>query len=479
MRISVAFDVKNYVEVMESWPITRGDMTFFLEREDNLVKKVVLTFSNVDIKHAPKITPAANPDDITGISINGGVYAQLAIQNILNWQAVVTGQQIFDLDFDTYELRFHAENINEESQIHLKSWKSPVQGLNSSCDFEQIGRAFCVGNIPAERIEYTSHYREGRLAFEVGRNVDAYNNMFLFLETRYCDGKTKTVQQIELLADTPTFVESLESTTTKLTSKPVAQSIHLQDVFDKNKALKDRIKCIVNLRGKLRHHSLKSPHRWDPNKQSEFEAPARFLSMLVADIVIKESLKDIYAPENLKTFRDLSVEAGFESEVEVNTYRIQNKRPLALKISLPTTVISSKFCLSVLRGALEACEKDGQIADTTRFDALHQRNELDLFDAELGLWAFTEHNKITLKNPTDMVRCRFEHFQSGIIVKHEFDFPVQGDVISIGYAWTLLKYCFDRIEKIDPTTRIMNLKLFLEGKRRPILTYHVAAQVKN
>lgn len=44
MKISIAFDVKNHVEVLEGWPITREDMTFFLEREENLVKGLLLRF---------------------------------------------------------------------------------------------------------------------------------------------------------------------------------------------------------------------------------------------------------------------------------------------------------------------------------------------------------------------------------------------------------------------------------------------------
>lgn len=477
MKISVAFDIKNHVEVMESWPITRDDKTFFLEREGNLVKRVVLTYSNVGIENATKITEPKDTDDTPTINIRGGTHAQIAISQILNWQAVVISQQIFDIDFDDYELRFHPENMDEEDQIHVKSFRRSNKALNSSCDFEQIGRAFCVGNIPRDRIEYTSHYREGRLAFEVGRNIDAYNNMFLFLETRYCAGQTKTVQQVDLLHKSQSFVDSLKNSISKLAKKPLAQSKHLKCVFDTSSSIKDKIKSIVNLRGKLRHHSLKSPLRWDPNKQGEYEAPARFLSLVVGNIVIKESLSDIYAPEHLKTFRDLSVNSGFESKIKILTYRLEKKRPLALSMSFPTTVISSKLCLTAVRNALEACEKDGQIGDTTRLDATHDRNELDLFETEMGIWAYTDSQSINIKNPVDKVRCRFEHFQSGIVIKHEFDFPILVDEINVGYAWNLLKYCFDRIENIDPTTRIMNLKLFLGENQRSILSYRVGAQV--
>lgn len=404
---------------------------------------------------------------------------QVAINQILNWQAVVSGLQIFDVDFDDYEIRYHPESMDEEDQIHIKSSRSSTDALKSICDFEQIGRAFCVGDIPLDRIEYTSHFRDGQLALGVGRYIDAYNNMFLFIETRYCGGKIKTAQQVELLLNNRAFVESFETSISEFANKKLAQSKHLKDVFDASLSIRDKIKGIVNLRGKLRHHSLNSPLRWNPNKQSEYEEPARFLTMVVANFVMKESLSDIYSPENMKTFRDLSVSGGFETKITVHTYRLKKEKTLELSISIPTTVVSSTICLAAARSALEACDKNRQTGDTTRLDATNDRNGLELFEIELGLWTYSESQSIKLKNPADKVRCRFEHFQSGIVTKHEFEFPPQIDEINVENAWAMLKYCFDHIERKDPTTRVMNLKLFLGKNKRPILTYRVGAQVVN
>ena len=48
MIVTVAFDVKNHVEVMEGWPMKLGNTTFFLEREANVIKRVCAAFSGVD-----------------------------------------------------------------------------------------------------------------------------------------------------------------------------------------------------------------------------------------------------------------------------------------------------------------------------------------------------------------------------------------------------------------------------------------------
>ncbi|MGY4399195.1 hypothetical protein ACVWZA_004408 [Sphingomonas sp. UYAg733] len=162
MIVTVAFDVKNHVEVMEGWPIKTGEMTFFLEREANVLKRVCLAFSGVDMAHAPNVQPASSEAAHPHITINGGGYVVLARRNIMNWQAVVSGIQIVDLDYDNYELRFHGENVDEDAKIHIKSFRSNYDlSLNHECDFEQIGRAFCVGKISDDRIESTSHFREG------------------------------------------------------------------------------------------------------------------------------------------------------------------------------------------------------------------------------------------------------------------------------------------------------------------------------
>lgn len=303
--------------------------------------------------------------------------------------------------------------------------------------------------------------------------------MFLFLETQFCDGKTKTIQQIELLSKAQPFVTSLQKAISNMRIEPYTNSKHLMGIFDDGLSLEKKIQSIVNLRGKLRHHSLRSPHRWNPNQQMEYEPPARFLSNVVADTVIKETIDEIYAPEALKIFRDLSVSSGFETKIQVLTRRLENLKSLVLNMSFPTTVISSKFCLTAARQALEACTKDGQIVDTTRFDATHMRNKLELFEATLDLWAYTATRSIKLDTLSEIIKCKFEHYQAGVVISHEFSFPIKVNEINIESAWNLLKYCFEWIETKDPTTRIMTLKLLLEGSVRPILTYRVGAQVKN
>ena len=391
MIITVAFDVKNHVELMEGWPIKTGDLTFFLERQDNILKKVCLAFSSVPIEHAPSFTPSNNEGDHAHIKIGGGVYAAIARKNIMNWQAVLSGPQIVDLDYDNYELRFRAENIDEEPHIQISSFKpSSDQVSISVCDFEQIGRAFCAGPISDDRIESTSHFREGRIAFKAGRYVDAYNNMFLFLETRYCDGKTANDRQIELLSKQQEFCTTLERNVTEFAKLSGRSPKEKFDLFKPGDETQEKIKTLVLLRGKLRHHSLKSRHRWDPNKQNEHESAARFLGAVVGDIVISESLADIYAPATLKKFREISVSTGYETKIKLVTQRLEKERTLALDISYPTTVVSSQLCLNTVRTAIEACEKERQLADTVRFEATHSKTNLELFSLDFDVWAYTQ-----------------------------------------------------------------------------------------
>ena len=480
MIITVAFDVKNQVEVMEGWPIKTGDMTFFLEREANVLKRVCLAFSGVGIEHAPSITPATGEAGNPRIDIKGGGYAVLARTIIMNWQAVVSGVQIVDLDYDNYELRFHAENVDEDPGIHVKSFRSNSgQALNFACDFEQIGRAFCAGTIPDDRIESTSHFREGRIAFEAGRYVDAYNNMYLFLETRYCDGKTGTDKQTNLLLKQQELCSVIERTASEFVKQSGSPPKDKFDLFKPGDGTREKIKTLVLLRGNLRHHSLKSPHRWDPNKQSAHESAARFLGAVVGDIVIKESLDDIYAPAALKKFREISVSTGHETKIKVVTHRLEKKRMLALDMSFPTTVVSSQICLVAMRSAIEACEKEGQLADTVRLEATHRQTDVELFSLDFDVWAYTPARAIETEKPIGSVRCSFEHFRGGVITRHEFSIPDEGQKLGISDVWKLLRSSFDHIERRDPTTRIMSLKLFVNTSKKAIVAYRVGAAVKN
>lgn len=480
MIVTVAFEVNNHVNVMESWPIKIDNMTFFLEREDSSLKKVCLSFSGVSTEHAPSITQTSDEKFSAIIKTKGDDYAASARKHIMNWQSVISGIQIVDLDYDSYEMRFHPENNEEEARIQLKSFRSSYdQALDSTCDFEQLGRAFCVETISDERIESTSHYREGRIAFEAGRYIDAYNNMFLFLETRYCDGKTKTVQQVDLLSKQPQLCRIIEENISTGAFSKEASKREKFDLFHPEDSILDKIKSLVHLRGKLRHHSLKSPLRWDPNKQDEYKGAARFLSLVVHDIVAKESIGDIYAPAALEKFRELSVSMGFETKIRLTTQRLNNDKEIALDVSYPTTVVSSRLCLAAFRNGIEACEKNKQLADTVRFEAIHTRSGLELFSLEFGVWAYTETRSAEFKHTIESIRCSFEHFRNEMIMRSEFFIPFHDQKFIILDVWNLLRRSFDHVERKDPTTRILNLKLFPNGSTKAIVAYRVGAQVKN
>lgn len=480
MIITIAFEVKNYVEVMECWPIRLENEIFFLEREDTVLKRVCLSFTGVGIEHAPNLTPSIDVKSPANLKINGDAYAVLARRRIMNWQAVVSGIQIVDLDFDGFEMRFHPESVEEEPHINLKSFKfSYDQALNSSCDFEQLGRAFCAGAVSSDRIESTSHYREGRVAFEAGRYVDAYNTMYLFLETRYCDGKTKTAQQVNLLSIQQNLCAAIEENSANFLDVGATTQEEQFNLFHAEDSIRDKIKSLVLLRGKLRHHSLKSPLRWDPNKQNEYKGAARFLMAVVHDIVIKESLESIYSPVPLEKFREISVNTGFETRIKLTTHRQENKRAIALDMSYPTTVVSSELCRNTLRSGIAACEREQQLADTVRFEAIHARNDLELFALDFDVWAYTKTRTIETADPIDSIRCSFEHFRAKLITRNEFSIPFQGNKLTILDVWKLLRRGFDHIECKDPTTRIMSLKLFLNSGTKAIVTYRVGAQVNN
>src|SRR3546814_5138801 len=146
-------------------------MTYVLEREGNVLKRVCVAFSGVGIEHAPSFKSANDEREVPHVEISGGIYSVLARKNIMNWQAVLSGPQIVDLDYDNYELRFHAENIGEEHRIHVKSFKpGSSKSLEYACDIEQLGREFRFGRISVYQIEWTSHFRARRITFEVGRS---------------------------------------------------------------------------------------------------------------------------------------------------------------------------------------------------------------------------------------------------------------------------------------------------------------------
>lgn len=479
MIVAVAFDVKNYIEVMEGWPLTQENVRFFLEREGIVLKRVCLSFSGVSAEYAPVFAPENETISSARISTNHGDYVNLARKRIMNWQAVISGLQVVDLDYDSYEIRFNAENSEEESRIHLRSIKTEYdKSLNCAHDFEQIGRAFCADLIPDDRIESTAHYREGRLAFEAGRYVDAYNNMFLFLETRYCEGKTSAKEQVKLLSKNQDVCLSIEKAAFEFFKSNQTKSKERFGLFSSDSSIEEKIRKIILLRGKLRHHILKSPDRWDPNKQDVHKGEARFLTAVVHGIVIKESLSDIYAPTSLEKFRKQSVSSGNEVKIKLKTHRASFGRALELNLSYPTTVVSTLMCVNTVREAVACCEKNGQLADTVKFEAVHGKQGLELLSVDFDVWAYTATGKLVVTKPIEFIRCDFEYFRSGLVARQEFSVPFRGITLAILEVWKLLMLSFDHIENVDPTTRIISLKLYINDGTKSFVSYRVGASVR-
>ncbi|MCK0148482.1 hypothetical protein MWU54_00470 [Marivita sp. S6314] len=464
---------------MEGWPITRDNLTFLIEREKNKAIKILLSVDGVDVKHAPLVAMGADEGVSASITIRSDEYVQLAINEILKWQTVISGIQIFDINFDEYEVSYHPETSDEEEKILLKSYKGSYESLNNECDFEQIGRAFCVKDVDVERIEYTSHYRDGRLAFEVGRYIDAYNHFFLFLETRYCDGKTQTNLQTKLLLEAGHFISALKESIKEYSSHGAAKSKHLEPLFSPEATDEKKVKCIINLRGRLRHHSLKNPNRWDPNKHDEYKQPAQLLQAIVSKVVINSSISDIYSKDSLKMFQDISTSTGFETKLIVHTKRLNKEPALTINMSYPTVILSSKLCRTVLINAIEACAQNLQHFDTVRLDAIDDRHGLDVLISELGVWAYTKERAFEFSDSTEQASCIFERYRGGIVIKEEFSVPINASTLKIHHAWSLLKYCFERIDHANPTTRILSLKIVASISGRPILNYRVGAQIRN
>src|SRR3546814_9225630 len=89
----------------------------------NVLKRVCVAFSGVGIEHAPSFKSANDEREVPHVEISGGIYSVLARKNIMNWQAVLSGPQIVDFDYDNYELRFHEETTGEDHRIHVKYFK--------------------------------------------------------------------------------------------------------------------------------------------------------------------------------------------------------------------------------------------------------------------------------------------------------------------------------------------------------------------
>lgn len=339
----------------------------------------------------PDIAPTLE-DDSDGpvrahIVFRSGPYRLIAERDLRSWQSLLLPYTLIDVDFDSPTEEFKPENEAERAKIKLHNFSRTNRPMVwRGAEYGVFARAFLAIEKGVSLIELMSLYRDALKARAAGRSIDAYNQFYLFIETQFCKGRTGTLQATDQLLASAEFMSALEAVANETRALPNFGKVSLASLKNWPAERRGLVKEIVELRGRLRHHSLGSPHRWDPNRQEAFEKEARFLSLVAHHLAFPKATGILWEPNLLDQFLTLAKEMHMTIEIHVLLTIRENDvtQDVGLDMTFPQPSMDSQLARAVLAKAIEIFEQKSPAAELFAIRAWTKRNRAELFRYDIG-----------------------------------------------------------------------------------------------
>ena len=389
MKLSVSFPIKNEVFIRDPFPISVGAKSYFLKVEGEVAKEVSVTWTGVSPQLADQIEGSNQKDISFNIeTTNSRQFLLLAEYDIRAWQSLLTPYTLIDIDFDAPTTSFMPENVSEAEliKVHSSSVRRHSPRVRGKEAFEIYGRAFLAIDRGREQVELMAHYRDAYLALQVGRSIDAYNGFYLFIESQFCRGRTGTQAVVRELMKHEEFVSAISRAVTDFKAQKRAKSIRLASVISDATTTEKIIEEIVELRGALRHHSLGSPNRWDPNKQEKYDVEAGFIAQVCFNIAFPKTTLRIWDSPYVEQFMEQakSANSNIELSVIVTLRRGDQAAEQRFGLNYPQAGMDAPLARTVLDKILEIIDKQAPDGEIFAIRVHNKRTGTELLRYDVG-----------------------------------------------------------------------------------------------
>jgi hypothetical protein len=383
---TVSFPIRNHVQLKDPWPIRVGSKSYFIEMKDGRMAAVGVRIEGLPVDLAPTIISTNGGTIRANLEMKTGRFVLMVEHEIRAWQTLLVPYVLLDIDFDSPSTSFKPETVEEENKIHVHNF-STTKSVRARYggSYELYGRAFMAIDVAFPLIELMSLYREAAKSLLVGRSIDAYNGFYLFFESQFCRGQTKTRQATERLVGSPAFMASLDSAVTALTPTETGKlrfkALNLWKSEPQNLVME-----IVELRGHLRHHSSNNPHRWDPDKQENYNGEARLLSLAAQDLAFPMTTGKLWDPSLLQKYSRLAEESNMAITIHVmmTIREEEHLRDVGIDLTLPQPHPDAELARFVLSKALEILEQKSPGAELFAIRAWVKDKGTELFRYDIG-----------------------------------------------------------------------------------------------
>jgi hypothetical protein len=320
------------------WPVSVGDIKLEWTVEGGRVTAISGTVPVTEADQLPTVQPSGSPG--VKLHINFGRSSregevEEAIRTIWGLLGLFT---FIEIDVDSVKTEWIPENDDDRERLNLYSSSRNVQKADllepRRLSYDLVVRAMASAKAAAHYEIPLGFLRRGTRAIYNGQYIEAFYNLFFFLETLFAPGYSNPKKVKELLWSS------------KIVKDAVAQS---RGPFSKqsrlNASQRDKLlgmtdeqllHHLVDLRGDLHHHALGRPGIWHPDKADRFNEEAILLQQIVHCIAMANAMAVLFAPGQGEVILHSAREAGAITIVRIEASGVINGVKQQLKPILIT-----------------------------------------------------------------------------------------------------------------------------------------------
>lgn len=162
-------------------------------------------------------------------------------------------------------------------------------------------RCVLTGCIIKKHDPSLTFYNRGASDASSHRFIEAFYNLFFFLEYLYIRGKTNKRKVVNELLKSTELVETIEKVRRK---EELAQLLTLRSLEKiTNSSVEEIIEMIVSTRGRLHHPNEKRQGDWNPEKQRYFSDETLFLQLVCMEIAHQRFFRLSFSPLIEKAYK--------------------------------------------------------------------------------------------------------------------------------------------------------------------------------
>ncbi len=303
----------------DNWPVSVGDIKLEWTVEEGRVTAVAGTVPVTEADQLPTVQPSSTPG--VKLHVNFGRSGreddvEEAIRTVGGLLSLFT---FVEIDIDGVKTEWVPESDSERQRLNVSSFSRTVKKADllkpRRLSFDLVARAMASAKVAAHYEIPLGFLRRGTRAMYNGQYIEAFYNLFFFLETLFAPGHSNPKRVKKLFWSSKVVQDAVARSRDRF----LKESRLNASKRDKLLGMTDEqlVHHLVDLRGNLHHHALGRPGIWHPDKADLFHEEAVFLQHIVHSIALADAMALLFAPERNEDLLHSAQEAGAITKVRI------------------------------------------------------------------------------------------------------------------------------------------------------------------